>query len=81
MYHAMADFLRSKASKDGAQAVFRFCGNGVQLYGGTSLDYGLYNVTLDGGPPAQYSAATSSGVSRAQQLLVRQPALTEPYTR
>jgi hypothetical protein len=77
----MAHCLHSKASKDGAQAAFRFCGNGVQIYGGTSMDYGLYNVTLDGAPPVQHNAATSSGVSRAQQLLVRQPALNELCTR
>jgi hypothetical protein len=66
---AGAEAKYSGANTNGAQATFKFYGNGVQLYGATSSNHGPYTVALDGGAPAQYNGTQFK--FRPQQLLVR----------
>lgn len=59
----------SLSNTPGAVASLTFYGNGVQIYGATSPDYGQYSVSLDGGVAQPYKSAPTPRIFRAQQLL------------
>jgi hypothetical protein len=62
-----ADARGSATNAPGAKASFSFYGNGVQLYGATSMNHGPYTVALDGAAPVAYNG--SQVAFRPQQLL------------